>query len=127
MGGLIYCPQRINNGNTVYEYSGNINQEVIMMKKLKYYLPGLVLILLAFLIMAVPEILVAFIAALFVIAGIGSLVAGHMLRKSEFKLRDSRGWFFDRNNHQVWPYSTARGISTRDLDTGRTPRQSNEP
>ena len=53
------------------------------MKNLKYYTPGVALILLAILILAVPEILVAFIAASVVFLGIGALYLGHIVKKSE--------------------------------------------
>ena len=53
------------------------------MRHLKYYTPGVLLIMLAVLILAVPEILVAFIAASVVFIGIGALYMGHIVRKSE--------------------------------------------
>lgn len=53
------------------------------MKNLRYYMPGLLLILLAMLILTVPEILVAFIAASVIFLGIGALYLGHIIRKSE--------------------------------------------
>ena len=42
------------------------------MQNLKYYLPGSVLILIAIMIVVVPEILLAFVAALIIMLGIGA-------------------------------------------------------
>ena len=67
------------------------------MGNLKYYLPGGILILTAFMIVAVPEILVALVAALIIMAGIGALAVGHLMRKSEIEFRDTDGWFM--GNH----------------------------
>jgi len=53
------------------------------MKNIRYYMPGGLLILLALLILAVPEILVAFISASVIFLGIGALYLGHIVRKSE--------------------------------------------
>lgn len=53
------------------------------MKNLRYYMPGALLIILAILILLVPEILVAFIAASVTLLGIGALYLGHIIRKSE--------------------------------------------
>jgi len=75
------------------------------MENLKYYLPGSILILIAIMIVAVPEILVAFVAALIIMAGIGALYVGHMIRKSDNEFKnaeqrflddDLRGWRFVR-------------------------------
>ena len=52
------------------------------MKSLRFYFPGAFLMLVALLIVIVPQVLVAFIAALLVMAGIGLLQLGHILRKS---------------------------------------------
>lgn len=53
------------------------------MKNLRYYTPGILLILLAVVILIVPEILVAFVAASIIFLGICALYLGHILRKSE--------------------------------------------
>lgn len=66
------------------------------MHKLAYYLPGSLLILLALLIVAVPEILIALVAASIIMAGIGSLYIGHMLRKSEIEVGSADWWVGDR-------------------------------
>ena len=55
------------------------------MKNIRFYVPGSMLILLAFLIIAVPEILFALVAGFMVMIGLGLLYAGHMVRKSEFR------------------------------------------
>jgi len=65
------------------------------MWKLKYYFPGSILILIAILIVAVPEIIVGFVAASIIMVGIGMLYIGHMIRKSEIELRNFDGWFFN--------------------------------
>jgi uncharacterized membrane-anchored protein YitT (DUF2179 family) len=70
------------------------------MGNLRYYFPGVTLILIAIAIIAVPEILVAFIAAAIIMAGIALLYMGHMARKSEIEIRNSGEWsredgFFD--------------------------------
>jgi hypothetical protein len=67
------------------------------MRSLKYYIPGSILILVAFMIVAVPEILVAFIAALIIMVGIGALYIGHMMRKSEIEFRDFDEWSFEND------------------------------
>jgi hypothetical protein len=52
------------------------------MKTLRFYMPGAFLISIALVIVIVPQILVAFMAAILVMAGIGLLQLGHILRKS---------------------------------------------
>lgn len=68
-------------------------KEVTTMRNLKYYLPGSILILIAIMIVAVPEILIAFLAASIIMAGIGALYIGQLIRKSEIKSRNIDGWF----------------------------------
>ena len=70
------------------------------MANLRFYFPGITLILIAIAIIAVPEILVAFVAAAIILAGIALLYMGHIARKSEMEMRDSEEWvhgdgFFD--------------------------------
>ena len=76
------------------------------MGNLKYYLPGFTLILIALLIVAVPEILIALVAAAMIMLGAGALYIGHLVRKSEkewdvFHRRffgdDLRGWCVQNN------------------------------
>ena len=67
------------------------------MRNLRYYVPGTILILIAIMIVAVPEILVAFVAAFMIMAGIGALYIGHMIRRSEIGFRKTDGWFFDKD------------------------------
>lgn len=62
-------------------------------KYFKYYLPGIILILITIMIAAVPEILVAFLASLIIMAGIGLLCVGHKIRKSEIGFRHADEWF----------------------------------
>ena len=65
------------------------------MRNLRYYVPGTILILIAIMIVAVPEILVAFVVAFMIMAGIGALYIGHMIRRSEIGLRKN-GWLVFR-------------------------------
>ena len=77
------------------------------MKLLRFYLPGILLIFAAVLIVAVPEILVAMISTLIMIMGVIALIVGHGIRKSEIKLNtmdepfQTSGWhrycFFKSN------------------------------
>jgi hypothetical protein len=62
---------------------------------MRYYFPGIVLILIEILIVALPEILVAIVAALTIMAGIGALFIGHKIRKSEVGFRHTSEWFSD--------------------------------
>jgi len=70
-------------------------KEVTTMRNLKYYLPGSTLMIIAIMIVAVPEILIAFVAASIIMAGIGALYIGHLIRKSEIKSKNTDGWFLD--------------------------------
>jgi hypothetical protein len=65
------------------------------MGNLKYYLPGIFLILIALMIVAFPEILVALVATAIIMAGISALAVGHMIRRSEMGFRRMEGQFFD--------------------------------
>ena len=76
-----------------YKKGGDLN-----MTNLRYYLPGIILILIAILIVAVPEILVAFVASVIIMAGIGALYTGHRIKKSEIKFRDTGEWFSDEDS-----------------------------
>lgn len=67
------------------------------MDTMKYYLPGILLILIAIFIVAVPEILVALIASMIIMAGIGALYIGHRMRKSEMEFRRTGEWFPDED------------------------------
>jgi hypothetical protein len=60
-------------------------------------MPGIILILVALMIVAVPEILVAFVAAMVIMAGIGALFIGHKIRKSNTDNRHSGAWFSDED------------------------------
>ena len=74
------------------------------MRNFRYYTPGIILILIAILILAVPEILVAFVASLIVMAGIGALYVGHMIRKSRIEFRNVDRWFFE-DSFNDWRYA----------------------
>ena len=67
------------------------------MDKIRYYLPGIILILIAILIVAVPEILVAFLASLIIMVGIAALIIGHKIRKSEIQFQNTDECFFDED------------------------------
>ena len=64
------------------------------MGNLKYYLPGSILILMALLVVAVPEILIALAAASMIMLGAGGLYVGHVARKSEKDWNVFEGRFF---------------------------------
>jgi hypothetical protein len=53
------------------------------MGKLKHYVPGVLMIMMGILIMAVPEVLVVFVSASLVVVGISLMYLGHMARKSD--------------------------------------------
>ncbi len=72
------------------------------MTSFRYYFPGISLILIAVAIIAVPEILVAFIAAAIIMGGIALLYIGHMARKSEMEIQDSDDWFHDDGFFRGW-------------------------
>ena len=57
------------------------------MQYFKFYLPGVSLILVAVLIIAVPEILIAMISLFIMAMGVLLLYVGHDLRKSEIELK----------------------------------------
>jgi Flp pilus assembly protein TadB len=53
------------------------------MSDFRFYFPGVTLILIAIAIIAVPEILVAFIAAAIIMIGIALLYMGHIARRTD--------------------------------------------
>ncbi|MFZ7113217.1 MAG: hypothetical protein ACOWYE_16160 [Desulfatiglandales bacterium] len=57
------------------------------MDAIRYYLPGIILIMIAIIIVAVPELLLAVLAFFVILAGIGALYIGHQIRKSENRSR----------------------------------------
>lgn len=61
------------------------------MQHIKYYLPGVSLILTAGLIIAVPEILVAMVSMFIMMIGIFLFYLGHIMRKSEIELKRTDG------------------------------------
>lgn len=67
------------------------------MDSIRYYLPGIILILMAIMIVAVPEILVVFIASVAIMAGIAALYIGHKMRKSEIGFQHNGGWSSDED------------------------------
>jgi hypothetical protein len=72
------------------------------MANFRFYFPGTALILIAIAIIAVPEILVAFIAAAIIVAGIALLYIGHITRKSVIETRDSDDWFHGDSFFDGW-------------------------
>ncbi|MBN2059914.1 MAG: hypothetical protein JW882_05795 [Deltaproteobacteria bacterium] len=68
------------------------------MNTFRYYLPGIILILIAVVIVAVPEILIALLASIIIMAGIGALYIGHKIRKSEIEFRQNGEWFSDEDS-----------------------------
>lgn len=67
------------------------------MDSIRYYVPGLILILIAIMIVAAPEILVAFVVSIIIMAGIAALYIGHKIRKSEIEFRHTDEWFSDED------------------------------
>ncbi len=65
------------------------------MSTFAYYVPGLLLILLGILVLAVPEILVALIAAMIFMAGVSAIYIGHEMRKSDKDFYHSSDLFFN--------------------------------
>ena len=53
------------------------------MEKIKYYLPGIALILSGIIIVLFPEILIALFATLVIMAGIGALFVGKIMSESD--------------------------------------------
>jgi hypothetical protein len=80
-----------------------LKKEDSIMHNLRYYIPGTILILIATMIVAVLEILIAFVAASIIIAGIGALYIGHMIRKSEIEFSNSYRWSLDDDSY-VWRF-----------------------
>ena len=74
-----------------------LNEEVNTMRNLIYYVPGSILILMAIIIVALPEILVALVAASIITAGVGALYVGHMIRKSAIEFRNIDGCSWNSN------------------------------
>ena len=64
------------------------------MHKINYYLPGALLILCGVLIAAFPEILIALIASVIIVAGIAVLYLGHRIKESNEAYRgiSEDGW-----------------------------------
>ena len=60
------------------------------------------MMLMAMLIIIVPEILVAFVAASIFIIGIGVLSIGHMVRKSKTDVRNIDEWFLKTDHYGRW-------------------------
>ncbi|MDY7031646.1 MAG: hypothetical protein SVY10_07020 [Thermodesulfobacteriota bacterium] len=72
------------------------------MMKLRYYIPGSIVILLGLLIIAFPEILIALVAFSLIMFGVGALYFGHLIRKSEVGLRDFSSDFSNSNSYETW-------------------------
>ena len=68
------------------------------MQEIKYYFPGIALIILAVMIFTFPEVLVALVTAMVIMFGIGALYIGHQIRRSRgvFRMGDER--FMDDNS-----------------------------
>ena len=75
------------------------------MQHIKFYFPGVSLILMAVLIFTVPEILVAMISVFIMTMGVFILYIGHGLRKSEIELRKMDGWYRTPCWHRYCFYS----------------------
>jgi hypothetical protein len=76
----------------------------MFMQQFKYYIPGVSLILMAVLIIAVPEILIAMISMFIMTMGVFILCIGHGLRKSEIELRKMDGRYRSPGWHRYCFY-----------------------
>ena len=65
------------------------------MKDIRYYFPGMSLLVVAVIIVAFPQILIALIGATIICAGLVVLYIGHMLRKGFDEVGYSHGSFLD--------------------------------
>jgi hypothetical protein len=74
------------------------------MQHIKYYLPGVSLILMAGFIAVFPEILVAFVSVLIMMLGVFALYTGHRFRKSEVELRRMEGRFQTYGRYRYFFY-----------------------
>jgi len=72
------------------------------MSNFRFYFPGVTLILIAIAIIAVPEILVAFIAAAIIVVSIALLYMGHIARKAEIEMRNSGEGFYGDGFFDGW-------------------------
>ena len=72
------------------------------MSKLRYYIPGSMLILFGFLIVAFPEILVALVALSLIMFGFGALYLGYLTGKSEAGWRDFSSEFSKSDTCRTW-------------------------
>ena len=64
----------------------------LAMERLRYYIPGSLLVLMGLLIVAFPEILVALVAAMVITLGAGALFIGHTMRKVDRGARGVYEW-----------------------------------
>lgn len=58
------------------------------MANLKYYIPGVLMIMMGILILAVPQVLVVFVAASVLLLGSSLLYLGHVARESDSEWTD---------------------------------------
>ena len=78
------------------------------MDRIKYYIPGLILILAGVFIIVFPEILIALIASIVIMAGIGALIIGGKISKAEQTLKNMpENGFHERDrsifkNYRKW-------------------------
>ncbi|MDY6881544.1 MAG: hypothetical protein V2J25_12250 [Desulfatiglans sp.] len=72
------------------------------MLRLRYYLPGSMIILFGMLILVFPEILVALVALFLIMLGLGVLTLGHMVRKSETELSEFSSGNSCKDPHPWW-------------------------
>ena len=86
----------------VYIFGQNLGDRRHNMLNFRFYFPGITLILIAIAIIAVPEILVAFIAAAIIVVGIALLYMGHIARKAEIEMRNSGEWFYGDGFFDGW-------------------------
>ena len=79
----------------------NFFNEVYEMKSVRFYFPGIALLIIAFLIISFPEVLIAFASSVIVITGIFALYIGHKIRLLHSTMESFEQRPFDNNFHEI--------------------------
>jgi hypothetical protein len=81
------------------------------MEGIKYYLPGIILILSGLLIIVFPEVLIALLASLTIMAGIGALIAGKSMHNSVKNFHNINGHEF--HDESISDFGSIKGPFVR--------------
>lgn len=65
------------------------------MRNIKFYIPGIFLVLMGIAVIIVPEILIAIVAATIIMSGFAALQVGYMIHKSQNDFNNFKVSFFD--------------------------------